>query len=104
MTSETNDRLPEHFSEFSEENVNLTGKKVNIRELFGREILVKAYRVMPSKAVPGKQCVQLQVELDGDELVVFTTSMVLLRQVQQYQDHLPFLTVIRNMGRYHSFS
>lgn len=94
----------ERFSDFSEENVNLPGKKRAIRELFGREIVVKAYRVMPSKAVPGKQCVQLQVELDGEEIVVFTTSTVLLRQLQQYQKHLPFLTTLRNMGRYHSFS
>lgn len=94
----------EKFSDFAIEGQNLTGDKIPMKDLFGREVIVKAYRFMESKAVRGKECMQLQLELDGQEVVAFTTSTVLHRQMRQYADHLPFATTIQNMGRYHSFT
>lgn len=92
------------FSDFSEENQNLVGEKLPVRKIFDKEVVVKAYRVMDSKAVPGKSCAQIQVELGGKDYVVFTTSMVILRQLKQYADKMPFSTTMRCMGRYHTFT
>ena len=92
------------FSDFSSERQNLPGMKMQMIDVFGKEIYLKAYRLMDSKVVPGKTCIQLQFELDGRDWVVFTTSNVLRRQLLEYEDHLPFLTTIKNMGRYHTFS
>lgn len=92
------------FSDFSREVANLEGIKMQMVDVFGKEIYLKTYRLMDSKAVPGKTCVQLQFELDGKECVVFTTSNVLRRQLAEYKDRLPFLTTIKNMGRYHTFT
>lgn len=92
------------FSDFAEENINLTGDKIGIRDVFGKEILIKAFRIIGSKAAPGKDCAQVQIELDGKEYVVFTTSVVLMRQLRQYAEHMPFLTTIKDMKKYHTFS
>lgn len=92
------------FSDFSHERQNLTGVKMQMVDVFGKEIYLKAYRLIESKVVPGKTCVQLQFELDGKDCVVFTTSSVLRRQLTEYEDRLPFLTIIKNMGRYHTFT
>lgn len=92
------------FSDFAKEDINLSGDKMQMRDIFGKEILVKAYRMLDSKAAPGKPCMQLQFELDGRECVVFTTSVVLQRQMNEYDSHLPFVTTIKNMRRYHTFT
>lgn len=92
------------FSDFSREVPNLEGTKMRMVDVFGKEIYLKAYRTMDSKVVPGKTCVQIQFELDGCDCVVFTTSNVLRRQLEDYEDRLPFLTTIKNMGRYHTFT
>lgn len=92
------------FSDFSEENQNLVGEKLPIRKIFDKEVIVKAYRVMDSKAVPGKSCAQIQVDMDGKDYVVFTTSTVILRQLNQYADKMPFSTTVCCMGRYHTFT
>lgn len=92
------------FSDFAKEGYNLSGEKIPMSMLFDREVVIKAYRFMESKAVRGKECMQLQLELDGREFIAFTTSTILQRQMRQYEDHLPFLTTIKNMGRYHTFS
>lgn len=92
------------FSDFSKEDLNLSGDKLQMRDVFDKKIIVKAYRMLDSKVVSGKSCMQLQFELDGHEYVVFTTSVVLQRQMREYDSHLPFETTIKNMRKYHTFT
>lgn len=92
------------FSDFAEEDINLSGEKMQMQDVFGKEITIKAYRLMESKVAVGKTCMQLQFELDGKERVVFTTSVVLQRQIKKYDSHLPFKTIIKNMRKYHTFT
>lgn len=92
------------FSDFAKEEATLTGEKLQIAQVIGKLIYVKAYRLGSSKAVPGKQCLRLQFELDGSEYVTFTNSEVLIRQIEKYQENLPFETTIVKITKYYTFS
>ena len=72
--------------------------------MFNREIIVKAWRKFDSRAVKGKHCVELQIEIDGRTYVVFTNSIILERQIEQYSDQLPFATTIKKVNSYYTFS
>lgn len=63
----------EKFSAFAaDEDKRLEGDKTNIGDLFNHEICITAYRLMPSKAVKGKSCLQLQYTLpDEDESTLY---------------------------------
>lgn len=47
---------------------------------------------------------QLQYELDGKKYVSFTNSEVLIRQIEQYADEIPFLTTIVKRNSYYTFT
>lgn len=97
----------EKFGEFAQdEDSRLEGDKLNISELFNKEIVITAYRLMPSKAVKGKQCLQIQFQYPGgdDMYIAFTNSEVIIRQLTQYKDHIPFLTTVRKRGSYYTLS
>ena len=87
-----------------QEETGLDGDKIHISELFNREIIVKAWRKFDSRAVQGKHCVELQIEIDGRTYVVFTNSIILERQIEQYSDQLPFVTTIKKVNSYYTFS
>lgn len=97
----------ERFSAFAAaEDRRLDGDKEDISGVFGKEIEVLAYRIMPSKAVRGKSCLQLQYRYVGSEElhIIFSNSEVMTRQIEQYKDHIPFSAVIRKRGSYYTFS
>lgn len=97
----------EKFSSFAAvEDCRLDGDKEEIGDVFNKEIEVTAYRIMPSKAVRGKECLQLQYRHAGEERlhILFSNSEVIIRQIKQYEDHIPFSTVIRKRGSYYTFS
>lgn len=91
------------FSDFSKEH-GLEGSKLQISDVFGKEITVLGYRVMDSKIVKNKPCLQLQFSLDGEKHVLFSTSGVLLKQMEQYAEHVPFTATIKKIGNYHTFT
>lgn len=47
---------------------------------------------------------QMQIELDGEKMVCFTTSMVIKEQLEMYKDKLPFTTTIIKPRKYFTFS
>lgn len=99
------DRKPRKFSEFSKEAVqNLEGKKMPIRDVMDKELLIQAYRIFPSKVGNGKECLQIQFELDGQPCVTFTNSAVLIRQLGQYAAELPFLATIQKRNQYYTLA
>lgn len=84
------------FSDFSDENI-LVGQKVPINQLVDKEIIIHAFRVMKTKF--SSSCAQIQFRLpDSDELkVTFSASSVLTRQLINYREHLPFLTILKRI-------
>ncbi len=93
------------FSEFAKDDkVALDGEKIKIGEVLNAEIEVLAFRTFDSKAIRGKECLQLQINIDGQLRVIFTNSEVLARQVKKYAEQLPFRAIIRHIGSYYCFS
>lgn len=91
------------FSDFAQAECGLEGEKKPISEVFNVEVEITGYKLGRSK-VQGKQSLQLQYELDGKKYVSFTNSEVLIRQIEQYADEIPFLTTIVKRNSYYTFS
>lgn len=72
---------------------NLSGEKLNIKDIVGKLITVKNFRRFKSKIKCANDCMQLQFELDKKLYIVFTSSKVLYEQINKRE--LPFQTVIK---------
>ena len=90
----------ENFSEFASEN-SFDGAKIKLENIMDKPLIVKDFRVTESK-FDGK-CLKLQVEINGENRVVFTGSNVLIEQSQKYKDHMPFSAKITMIDKYFSF-
>lgn len=87
------------FSDFADEEVGLEGDKKKIEEILNKEILVIGHRIGKSK-YKDKNYLTLQFENGGDKYIVFTGSGVLIKQVQKYEDKIPFHTTIKKVNSY----
>lgn len=94
-----------HFGDFAKkEDAGLDGMKIPISSLFGKTIIVNAYRKLDSRAVQGKTCVQIQIIWKGETYVTFTNSTVLERQLDDYRDMIPFDAKIEKRHNYYTFA
>lgn len=96
------------FSDFCKEQ-NLQGKKVSINKLANKEIEVINYRLTSTKF--SSNCAQIQFKLLSKDtiFVTFTSSKIIIRQLTQYKDELPFIAFIKsgkskNGNSYYTFS
>lgn len=76
------------------------GNKIKMARILNREIVVHAYRIEDSKVQAFKEkgtgkCLHLQVSLESDMHVVFTSSSGLMETIQMVpEDKFPFTTII----------
>lgn len=95
----------ERFHDFAEESGPLDGDKIRIDDVLNKELIVTGYRIKESKyPKSGPKCLMLQVVLDDEKYVLFTGSVVLLEQMEKYQDHLPFIATIQKIDRYYTLT
>lgn len=95
----------ERFSEFAEESGPLDGNKIRIDDILNKELIITGYKIKESKyPKSGPKCLTLQVVLDDKKYVLFTGSVVLLEQMEKYQDHLPFIATIQKIDRYYTLT
>jgi hypothetical protein len=99
------------FSEFADTSVSpvMDGKKMMLDDVLDKEIIVLRYRVKKSKYSEAKNpdCLTIQFaypENENTHFVLFTGSTVLMQQLEQYKDKLPFSATIRKPGKYYTFS
>lgn len=94
------------FSDFAEEPELLNGSKLKIEEILNKEILVIGHKIGESKFHKSNspKCLTLQFELDDEKHVIFTGSTVLINQTEKYKDEIPFLTAIKKIDKYYSFT
>ena len=96
------------FSDFAEQGGVMDGRKANLDDLVGKEIIVTGYRVSKTKYAESKSphclTVQFSHEEGGEKRVFFTGSKVLREQLDLHKDELPFQAVIKKIGRYYTFS
>ena len=94
------------FADFSNEQVALQGAKCKIDNILNVEIEILGYRLSSSKFPKAdvKQCLTLQFRQSGELKVVFTGSKILARQIEQYQEEIPFFTEVKRVGKYFTFA
>ena len=97
---------PKRFNEFARENMPLEGNKVKLDDIVNREITVLDYRVKDShyKKANCELCMTLQFRLDDKISVMFTGSNVLRDQIEKYKTEIPFITTIKKIDRYYTFT
>ena len=101
--TEENAIMPKKFSDFAKEHVPLDGEKLKIEEVLNREITVLAFRIKPSK-YKTEICLTIQFLLTGVKYVTFTGSNVLAEQARMYQAEMPFVSTIKKIDKYFTFT
>lgn len=94
------------FADFNTDIKPLDGEKVRLDDVVNIEVTVIGCNIRKSKYgknASGK-CLALQIEFGGSRRVAFTGSDVLINQMEKYGDQIPFLTTIRKIDRYYTFS
>ena len=96
------------FKDFAKSSTPLDGDKTKIDTVLNKEILLLAYRVKASKfkADGVRDCCTIQFKFPDadDRYVLFTGSEVLIDQLNEYREHLPFAATIRKINKYYTLS
>jgi len=99
------------FSDFADPTITLVmdGKKVALSDILDKEIIVLRYRVKKTKFSEAKNpdCLTVQFAYPDNEeahFVFFSGSSVLMQQLEQYKDKLPFAATIKKIAKYYTFS
>jgi len=90
------------FSQFGIKVVtkSFTGDKIKISKIINREIVVHDFKIEDSKVQSflergANQCLHLQISINNDMYIVFTSASGLLEAIQQIpSDGFPFTTTI----------
>lgn len=92
------------FSAFAKNQLPMPGNKKRLDDILNREITVVDFRLRKSTKRDGTECLQMQFLLDDEVCVVFTGSSVLINQVKEAKDNIPFAGTVVKLDRYYSFS
>lgn len=92
------------FASFAKNQLPMPGNKKHLDEIINREIMVIDYRIRRSIQRDGTDCLQLQFLLNDEICVLFSGSSVLINQIKDCADKIPFVTTIVKIDRYYSFS
>jgi hypothetical protein len=94
------------FSDFAKEGGPLEGDKVKIEAILNQEIFVTGYKIKKSRYAKNgvDQCLTVQFETDGNKKIFFTGSNILIEQIEKYENEIPFMTIIKKIDRYYTFS
>lgn len=93
------------FSDFAKSHTSLSGDKVRIDEILGKEIEVMAFILANSKYKEGTKVLKLQFRIDGEVKVLFTGSKVLIEQATEHEDEIPFMAKIEKVNnKYYTFT
>ena len=92
------------FSAFAKNQLPMPGNKRRLDDILNREITVIDYRIRKSTKRDGTECLQMQFLLGEEICVVFTGSSVLINQIKESKDNIPFSATLVKMDRYYSFS
>ena len=93
------------FKDFSDEK-SLEGEKLKLDDVLNKEILIKDFDLKKSSYSKNETglYLTLQFELEGEIRILFTGSDVLIRQMQKYKEHIPFLATLKKINRYYTLS
>lgn len=94
------------FSDFATNTTIMTGDKIKIEEVIGKDIEVIGYKISNSKYQKegNGKVLTLQFNINGVSRILFTGSNVLLEQVEKYKNEIPFLTKIDKVNKFYTFT
>ena len=85
--------------------ITFLARKIKIAKVIGKEIIVKAYKLTKSKYEKTEHCLTIQVEINGENKVIFTGSNALKKQIEQVNiKDFPFTTTIENINETYQFT
>ena len=93
-----------HFSVFARDKMPLVGQKIHVQDILDKEILITDFRIIQSKHRPGGNCLQLQLYFNDTVYVLFTGSNVLINEIRESAEYIPFYTRITKADKYFSFT
>lgn len=88
------------FSKFKIEikERSFIGDKIKISKIIGKEIVVHAFKIEDSKIFKDRgtgKCLHIQISIDGEKHILFTSASGLIDAIQQIPDDgFPFTTII----------
>ena len=99
------------FSDFADTQAApiMDGKKIALDDILNKEVVVLRYKIKKSKFTDAKnpECLTVQFaypEKEDEHFVFFSGSSVLMQQLEQYKEMLPFTATIKKVGKYFTFS
>lgn len=92
------------FAVFAKNQIPMPGNKKHLDDIVNREITVVDFRIRKSNKRDGTECLQMQFLLGDEVCVLFTGSSVLINQIQEAKEQMPFNGTIVKIDRYYSFS
>ena len=94
------------YNDFAEKTDIFDGEKVKIKDIIDEEILILGYKIKSSKYKKSnsENCMTIHFTQDDTNYVLFTGSAILMEQLEKYQDEIPFLTTIKKIDKYFTFS
>ena len=96
-----------NFSDFNIKPVieNFVGEKIATSKLLNKEIVVKDYKVLPSKFADRGDRLDIQIEYKDEDRIVFTGGKYLIQTIQQIdKKDFPFKTKIIKNGEHLEFA
>lgn len=97
------------FADFAEESKPLEGEKIKIDTILNQEILITGFKIKNSKYDKNNSGKYLTVQFEringeGIKNIFFTGSDVLIERMEKYGYEIPFITTIKKIDRYYTFS
>jgi len=83
---------------------SFVGTKKYIEDILDQEIIVEFYEIRPSTKNDGTNCLYLQIKLQGNSHVIFSSSSYLMDTLRiNDQIVFPFKTHIAKINRHYEF-
>ena len=93
------------FASFAKNKLPMPGKKMHLADVLNQEILITDFRITQSVKRDNSDCLQIQfVDNNGEICTLFTGSAVLVDQIKDAREKLPFKSKIVKIEKYYSFS
>jgi hypothetical protein len=93
------------FKDFAdaEEMGGLEGDKVKIDSVLNKEILITDYQIRTSHFKEDSYII-IQFHDEGGLKVIFTTAVVIKKQIEKHKDQIPFYGTIIKKNKYYTLS
>ena len=84
---------------------SLIGDKIRTEKILNREITIEAFKIGPSKFEGKGDRLDIQIAINGNRHVVFTSGKALIEAIQQVpKDKFPFVATIIKENDYLKFT